>query len=273
MAIVTNSTQEEEQVLKELKEKIKVEVFLGRKLSKFFDKIVKDQKEELGLKKNITKQVNIETEYAAELQGILQESYSKATQAAINVFDDDKLLRQLIDIQELENIKAQAIQQTAGFVNQRSHEMSAEILSTTKKNLQESEVFVNKLITENELTLTNAEKNSLIMDNFENRLNNRIEGISQTETQVVYENAKHTQGNLVARKLDRAGQNMQKDWNAFLDGKTREFHAMAHGQRKPLNTPFEVGGERLMYPGDTSLGASLWNIIRCRCTQIFVLMQ
>jgi hypothetical protein len=56
-----------------------------------------------------------------------------------------------------------------------------------------------------------------------------------------------------------------KDWNSVLDGKTRPAHAMADGQSVPINEPFIVDGERLMFPKDSSLGASAKNIINCRC--------
>ena len=38
-----------------------------------------------------------------------------------------------------------------------------------------------------------------------------------------------------------------------------------------LTQPFEVGGELLMYPGDSSLGASAANVINCRCSQLPIL--
>lgn len=42
-------------------------------------------------------------------------------------------------------------------------------------------------------------------------------------------------------------------------------HVLADEQRVPLNEAFEVSGESLPSPGDTSLGASIGNVARCRC--------
>jgi SPP1 gp7 family putative phage head morphogenesis protein len=57
---------------------------------------------------------------------------------------------------------------------------------------------------------------------------------------------------------------MQKRWISALDGRTRDPHAAANGQRANEKEPFNVGGERMMYPGDPS--ASAGNVINCRCT-------
>lgn len=57
----------------------------------------------------------------------------------------------------------------------------------------------------------------------------------------------------------------KKSWFTMLDGRVRKAHNQAEGQTVLKSQPFIVGGELLMYPGDTSLGASMWNIANCRC--------
>lgn len=64
----------------------------------------------------------------------------------------------------------------------------------------------------------------------------------------------------------KMGIEMEKQWLATLDGRTRHDHAMADGQIAGVDEPFTVGGEKLMFPGDPS--GSGWNIYNCRCTQI-----
>nr|WP_232331026.1 MULTISPECIES: phage minor head protein [unclassified Thermoactinomyces] len=56
-----------------------------------------------------------------------------------------------------------------------------------------------------------------------------------------------------------------KEWFAAHQDRTRPWHLEADGQRRPLDEPFEVNGEKLMFPGDTSLGATADNIVNCRC--------
>ena len=56
-----------------------------------------------------------------------------------------------------------------------------------------------------------------------------------------------------------------KTWRAIHDSATRPSHVQADGQKQPLDEPFEVGGDLLMFPGDGSLGAGADEIVNCRC--------
>lgn len=50
------------------------------------------------------------------------------------------------------------------------------------------------------------------------------------------------------------------------DGRTRKSHLAMDGQEVGIDEPFKTpGGELLMFPGDTSLGASAEETINCRC--------
>lgn len=75
------------------------------------------------------------------------------------------------------------------------------------------------------------------------------------------------QGEIVSNLRRRAAElgSDEKMWLTMGDGKVRKDHAAASGQRKPIEQPFVVGGYQLQYPGDASLGASLSEIINCRC--------
>jgi len=55
----------------------------------------------------------------------------------------------------------------------------------------------------------------------------------------------------------------KKEWLAAFNA--RPAHANASGQVRPLGRTFNVGGQKLMYPGDQTHGASAWNVINCRC--------
>jgi HK97 family phage portal protein len=55
-----------------------------------------------------------------------------------------------------------------------------------------------------------------------------------------------------------------KIWVATNDHRTRHAHAAADGQEVPLDMPFTVGGEALMFPGDSNGSAE--NTINCRCS-------
>lgn len=64
----------------------------------------------------------------------------------------------------------------------------------------------------------------------------------------------------------KMGIEMEKQWLATLDSRTRHDHAMADGQTVAEDKPFTVGGYELMYPGDPSgPGHEIYN---CRCAMI-----
>lgn len=64
---------------------------------------------------------------------------------------------------------------------------------------------------------------------------------------------------------------LDKIWISVQDNRTRVIpydHFDINDQKQELEKPFFVGGENIMYPGDTK--ASAGNVINCRCTIAFV---
>lgn len=88
--------------------------------------------------------------------------------------------------------------------------------------------------------------------------------IARTETTRIENSARQAVGD----EGKRRGFNMWKRWVATADDRTRPEHADADGQEVPNDEPFTVGGEKMMYPGDISYGASAWNTVNCRCTHV-----
>lgn len=65
---------------------------------------------------------------------------------------------------------------------------------------------------------------------------------------------------------------IKRVWSATLDSRTRPDHARIDGQEVDgMNTPFVLAdGSRMLYPGDTSLGAAADQTIGCRCYDEYV---
>jgi len=69
---------------------------------------------------------------------------------------------------------------------------------------------------------------------------------------------------------------LQKVWLSTKDSRTRRppespfDHLHANGKKVDINDSFEISGEKLGFPGDSSLGASAGNVINCRCTLYYV---
>lgn len=59
---------------------------------------------------------------------------------------------------------------------------------------------------------------------------------------------------------------VQREWDSAGDGRVRPSHKRMNGQRRGLDDPFiSPSGDRLMFPGDTSLGADADEVVACRC--------
>jgi SPP1 gp7 family putative phage head morphogenesis protein len=88
---------------------------------------------------------------------------------------------------------------------------------------------------------------------------NRALRITQTETTGIMGKARE-QG---FEKAERNGLQLQKEWVATLDDRTRDRHADIDGERVPTDKPFSNG---LMYPGDQ--GGPSEEVVNCRCTHV-----
>lgn len=63
-------------------------------------------------------------------------------------------------------------------------------------------------------------------------------------------------------------ENLIKQWSSALDSRVRDKHIVADGQVRNFNEPFLVGGDKMMRPADSSLGARADNVVNCRCVVI-----
>jgi SPP1 gp7 family putative phage head morphogenesis protein len=59
----------------------------------------------------------------------------------------------------------------------------------------------------------------------------------------------------------------KKEWLATSDDRTRPSHEAANGQQVTLHAMFNVGDDRMRYPGDPNASAD--EIVNCRCTVLF----
>lgn len=92
------------------------------------------------------------------------------------------------------------------------------------------------------------------------KVKNRITAIANTQTQEPAEEARYEW----VKQREATGR-IEHEWNCKMDGRERDWHHDAHQQVRPVDVPFDVGGEQLRFPGDGTLGASLRNLVNCRC--------
>lgn len=84
--------------------------------------------------------------------------------------------------------------------------------------------------------------------------------IATNETNWIYNYLTH-------KKKVESGQ-LTHTWESMKDERVRGSHAIADGQTVPISEPFTVGGYKLMYPCDDSLGAPPSETIGCRCLEV-----
>ena len=83
--------------------------------------------------------------------------------------------------------------------------------------------------------------------------------IARTETTFAMNSAKQISGEV-------SGLTMEKVWITAVDGREREAHRAMSGTAVGQDETFNVGGEKMQYPGDRLNGASGGNLINCRCS-------
>lgn len=66
-------------------------------------------------------------------------------------------------------------------------------------------------------------------------------------------------------KAVKAGKTKKK-WIDVGDKRERKTHLEVGGTTLPIDEPFSVGDSLLQFPKDTSLGASAYEIVNCRCS-------
>lgn len=111
--------------------------------------------------------------------------------------------------------------------------------------------------------------------------------ITMFETQQAAENAKFSEAEVMSgvRPSQIVGRPTRptpttKRWRNMGDNRVRPSplypsqdprfnHRIPDGQERKIYEPFDVSGEKLMYPGDVSLGASPQNVLGCRCASIY----
>ena len=84
--------------------------------------------------------------------------------------------------------------------------------------------------------------------------------IARTETHKAANTTQYTKAELAAQE---SGLKVEVEWIATNDGRVRDNHRHADGQKRHIGQPFNVGGEAMRYPSDPR--ASAKNTINCRC--------
>lgn len=161
----------------------------------------------------------------------------------------------------------------------RAVEQAVQILGTTGDVIARSVAATLARIADEGLTMTNAEIASETRRIIEEYNANRLGTISETEVQNAAQTAKQMEAQTTSDVAASTAaeddefetakkQDIVKTWITMRDKSVRKPHVKAEGQQQQVKDPFIVDDELLMYPGDMSLGASVKNVINCRCNSV-----
>lgn len=255
---------------------------LEKQINAEYTKAYKEMRKEMA---DIMQKISLNPEMSLQQKMVLMNKYDRL----------DKLCEQMADVLKDTNATAtQFITKSAQNVFKHNYNAEAErfgfslLDNTAVRNIltgetspftklaiageRDKSVIIRKLQSEMTTALLKGES----IPQMAKRLKNVSEGylsntirIARTETTRIEGAARQAVGD----EGKRLGFNMWKRWVATDDSRTRDEHAAADGQEVPNDEPFIVGGEKMMYAGDISYGASGWNTINCRCTIVNFIKQ
>ncbi len=269
MAINATEEQRQKQLASDLANKLALEPRLARDLSVIFRDVADLYQAEL----QTTGSVIDVSDFEVDIRAALKAQYRR-----VNRRFGRQLRRQLkgfmADI-EVKTVDDDITKEQNEFMNDTSAEHALLIIATLQRQLNQIPVLItDAAIAESPLAafepLSPEELAKQSADKFRSMIPNKSSVISETETQVSAEGLKFIEANLLSEndiiKISK------KEWAAVLDERTRLSHANADGQRQNHQDPFIVQGQSLMFPGDTNLGATADNVIRCRCSSLTIVV-
>lgn len=181
------------------------------------------------------------------------------------------------DIQATETETNAIVAALASFYGTRAPEQSEIITATNQRDIDasiDSAIMISQEEAAEGRTQTRIETAILTGTILGRKLTGRVRGIAALETQAAAEAAKATEAQILTfQPPSVVGGTLRetpvtKEWVTVGDERVRPSHVLADSQLVNLNQSFSVGGQALRWPGDTSLGASVENVINCRCSSV-----
>ena len=159
-----------------------------------------------------------------------------------------------------------SISQTRALENyQRSLEQTSQSALTYALRNPKYDSAVERAIDTNDV-LTTTQIERMVGSYAMNLRTARAETIAATESLKIVNQARNMAVRQVAERSGAVVANGRKRWLATSSADPRNDHAAMVGEEVGMDEPFRLpGGVRMMYPGDTSLGAGPRHVINCKC--------
>jgi len=144
------------------------------------------------------------------------------------------------------------------------------VLQYVKKNsLRKAKMITETTIYDLQEIISQGLEEGLPIEEIAAGIGEYYKGIEDWRSLLIARTETHNAANLGTNSFAEEAGMETHTWMAAMDELTREWHAEANGQTVPINEPFEVAGEQLMFPGDDSLGATGMNLCNCRCVETY----
>lgn len=272
--------------------KMQFEAKLERDLKRFFNQIADDL---LILYSATSELLNFE-DYLIELEVLLRKAYREVSKFSSEHFErelqkqqdeggDSTVLAFAILLRK--DISKKIFVNVDKKIKTIVPAHASEILKTTRKVIVKEIDKATIQLGQSQVPFDSGDVIDLADTEIRLRNSNRAGTVSETEVgtafstgseaenqefSIAIEDAKkneQTLGNLSGEELfELETLKLAKTWISLLDNVTREAHLDAHGQEVDIYKPYVVMNQLLMQPLDSSLGATLDNIINCRCASI-----
>lgn len=185
---------------------------------------------------------------------------------------------------ENHNFSNYVIEQTAGVnltYTLYSHDTVERLITETPKVIpalkpmskKARDIAAGKDIAWNMQKVTSALTQGILQGESIPKVASRLRSVAQMDHNASIRNARtmvtsaQNAGRVSAEKYAKSkGVDVVNVWAATLDMRTRHEHRILDGQRREVDEPFEVDGEKIMFPGDPEAPGYL--VYNCRCTLI-----
>ena len=279
--ILNLSFEEQEELAEEYdQKKIDYENSLAVALMSFFNRISFD----FGNIYASTGEILDVEEYQKDLEIILFNSYTETSEFFSRHFDIN-LRRQLQSSNTEEEIQRTALllallnavrplteKNIAEFIAQEVPKQAGYIIETTENVLSKSlEKAIEQIEALDDLEVTDNAVGKVAGQLSREENLNRVGTIKETEVANSSGSSMQIESNDFQKAINDSDDlflKIIKQWITRLDSSVRPAHIEAHGQARDSGELYNVGSEKLLYPTDTSHGASLGNTINCRCQSI-----
>jgi len=216
--------------------------------------------------------------YSSSWEAILDKHYRKVQKAFTDVGIQKSLIKQPEDEDDID--EELFILALMTYRDQMVKKQTQFIVNTNINQMRDAVRIARLEAVREGITLTDTELARNATAILKRKFKPRVNSIAMQETETPAEATKfidaESQSGLRPSVVGGGGvaTQTQKSWRNAGDSRVRtgQFdHVTPEGQTVNLLDPFIVSGEQLMFPKDTSLGASQGNVQGCRCISIYVL--